>query len=230
MSELKAELAPVRRAIVSVSDKRGLVDFCRALAGRGVQILSTGGPAKELAAAGIATTAIAEYTGAPEILGGRVKTLHPKIHGGLLGRPIREHEAEMAANDIAPIDLVVVNLYPFRETVAKPGVGLEEAIENIDIGGPAVRGAAAQNPPGVTVVVDPDDYAAIVAELDANGGATTAKTRFRLARRVFAHTSAYDGAIAAYLTSLNDAGGRDRFPEVLTIQGQRARTLRYGEN
>src|SRR5215813_15489001 len=207
-----SDLAPVRRAIVSVSDKRGLVDFCRALAGRGVQILSTGGTAKELGAAGIATTPIAEYTGAPEILGGRVKTLHPKIHGGLLGRPTREHEAEMAANDIAPIDLVVVNLYPFRETVAKPGVGLEEAIENIDIGGPSMLRSAAKNHERVTVVVDPDDYAAIVAELRAGG--ISAARRLQLARKAFAHTAAYDAAIAGYLSAIDDtaADARERAP------------------
>ena len=220
----------VRRAIVSVSDKRGLVDLARALARHGVEILSTGGTAKELAAAGIATTAIADYTGAPEILGGRVKTLHPKIHGGLLGRPTAEHEAEMAANGIGPIDLVAVNLYPFRDTVARPGVSLEDAIENIDIGGPSMLRSAAKNHERVTVIVDPDDYAAVVAELDGHGGSTTETTRFRLARKVFAHTAAYDGAIAAYLTSLNDAGGRDPFPAVLTLQGHRARDLRYGEN
>ena len=224
------DLSPVRRAIVSVSDKRGLVDLARALLRHGVAILSTGGTAKELAAAGVPTTAIADYTGAPEILGGRVKTLHPKIHGGLLGRPTPEHEAEMAQHGIGPIDLVVVNLYPFRETVARPGVALEEAIENIDIGGPSMLRSAAKNHERVTVVVDPADYAALVAELDAHGGATTEKTRFRLARKVFAHTAAYDGAIAAYLTSINEAGGRDAFPEVLTIQAHRARELRYGEN
>jgi phosphoribosylaminoimidazolecarboxamide formyltransferase / IMP cyclohydrolase len=225
----------VRRAILSVSDKRGLLDLARALERHGVEMLSTGGTASALAAAGIATTAIADYTGAPEILNGRVKTLHPKIHGGLLGRSTPEHESEMAAHGIGAIDLVVVNLYPFRETVAKPGVSLEDAIENIDIGGPSMLRSAAKNHERVTVVVDPDDYAGVVAEMDANEGATGKDTRFRLAKKVFAHTSAYDGAIAAYLTSLpegesEDGGARDPFPAVLTLQGHRARELRYGEN
>jgi len=219
-----------RRAIVSVSDKRGIVELARALVRHGVEILSTGGTAKELAAAGVTTTSIAAYTGAPEILEGRVKTLHPKIHGGLLGRPVPEHEREMAANGIQPIDLVVVNLYPFRQTVAKAGVTIEEAIENIDIGGPSMLRSAAKNHERVTVVVDPDDYAGLIAELDA-GGETSHATRFRLARKVFAHTAAYDGAIAAYLTSFDEPGGeRQAFPEVLTLQGRRERLLRYGEN
>jgi phosphoribosylaminoimidazolecarboxamide formyltransferase/IMP cyclohydrolase len=221
----------IQRAIVSVSDKRGLVELARALAGHGVEILSTGGTAKELAAAGVATTPVAGYTGAPEILGGRVKTLHPRIHGGLLGRPTGEHEAEMRAHDIPPIDLVVVNLYPFRETVARPGVSFEDAVENIDIGGPSMLRSAAKNHERVTVVVDPDDYPALIAELQASGGETSPATRFRLARKVFAHTSAYDGAIAAYLTSFDEPGGeRAAFPEILTIQGRRERALRYGEN
>src|SRR5262249_49070930 len=167
----------IRRAVLSVSDKRGLVELARALVRHGVEILSTGGTAKELAAAGVQTTAIADYTGAPEILGGRVKTLHPKIHGGLLGRPIPEHEREMAEHGIGPIDLVVVNLYPFRETITRPGVSLEDAIENIDIGGPSMLRSAAKNHERVTVVVDPDDYAAVVKELDESGGATGAATR-----------------------------------------------------
>jgi phosphoribosylaminoimidazolecarboxamide formyltransferase/IMP cyclohydrolase len=224
------DLVRVRRALVSVSDKRGLVDLARALVRHGVELLSTGGTAKELAAAGLAVTAIADYTGAPEILGGRVKTLHPRIHGGLLGRPTPEHEAEMAAHDIAPIDLVVVNLYRFRETVARPGVTVEEAVENIDIGGPSMLRSGAKNHERVAVLVDPDDYAALVAELDGNDGQTHAATRFRLARRVYAHTAAYDGAIAAYLSSLGEDGARAHFPEVMTWQGRRVRALRYGEN
>jgi phosphoribosylaminoimidazolecarboxamide formyltransferase/IMP cyclohydrolase len=216
----------VRRAILSVSDKRGLVELARALVRHGIEILSTGGTAKELAAAGVPTTAISSHTGAPEILGGRVKTLHPRIHGGLLGRPTPEHEGEMAAHDIPPIDLVVVNLYPFRETVARPGVSLDEAIENIDIGGPSMLRSAAKNYERVTVVVDPEDYDGLVAELDETGGATRAETRFRLARKVFAATAVYDGAIAAYLGT---APG-DPFPDVLTLQLHKARPLRYGEN
>src|SRR5450432_1612328 len=191
----------IRRAIVSVSDKRGLVELAGALLRHGVEILSTGGTAQALAAAGIKTTAIADYTGAPEILEGRVKTLHPKIHGGLLGRPIPEHEKQMLEQGIEKIDLVVVNLYPFRQTVAKPGVLLLDAIENIDIGGPSMLRSAAKNYERVTVVIDPSDYGALVAELDASGGQIARTTRFQMARKVFAHTSSYDGAIAAYLTS-----------------------------
>jgi phosphoribosylaminoimidazolecarboxamide formyltransferase/IMP cyclohydrolase len=219
----------IRRAIVSVSDKRGLVELCRELARHDIELLSTGGTAKALAAAGLATTAISSYTGAPEILDGRVKTLHPKVHGGLLGRPTAEHEAEMAAHGIPPIDLVIVNLYPFRETIARPGVRLDEAIENIDIGGPSMLRSAAKNHERVTVVVDPDDYAAIVAELDANGGATRAETRLRLAAKVFSHTAAYDGAIAAYLGAAAEPGG-DGLPDRLTLSLRKARPLRYGEN
>jgi phosphoribosylaminoimidazolecarboxamide formyltransferase / IMP cyclohydrolase len=220
----------IQRALISVSDKRGLVELARALARHGVEILSTGGTARELAAAGVPTTAIAAYTGAPEILDGRVKTLHPKIHGGLLARPTPEHEAEARAHAIPPIDLVVVNLYPFRETVAK-NPPFADAIENIDIGGPSMLRSAAKNHERVTAVVDPDDYADLIAELDRLGGATSAELRFRLARKVFAHTAAYDGAIAAYLTSFDAPGGeRQPFPEVLTRQWRRARALRYGEN
>jgi phosphoribosylaminoimidazolecarboxamide formyltransferase / IMP cyclohydrolase len=224
-------MSKIRRAIVSVSDKRGLIELARALSRHGVEILSTGGTAKELAAAGVATAAIAAYTGAPEILDGRVKTLHPRIHGGLLGRPTPAHEKQMAEHGILPIDLVVVNLYPFRQTIARSGVTMAEAIENIDIGGPSMLRSSAKNYERVTVVVDPDDYGAVIAELDATGGEVARATRFRLARKAFAHTAAYDGAIAAYLTSFADeSGARDPFPEVLTLQWRKARALRYGEN
>ncbi len=219
----------VQRAIVSVSDKRGLVELARGLARHGVEILSTGGTAKELAAAGVATRAISDYTGAPEILDGRVKTLHPKVHGGLLGRPIPAHEEEMARQGIDKIDLVVVNLYPFRRTVAK-GAPFAEAIENIDIGGPSMLRSAAKNFERVAVVVDPDDYAAVLAEIDATGEVGRA-TRFRLAQAAFSHTAAYDGDIAAYLTSMAEEGGeRDAFPGVLTLQWSKRTGLRYGEN
>src|SRR5262245_55911031 len=208
---------PIRRAIVSVSDKRGLVSFCRTLSRGGTEILSTGGTAKALAEAGIPVVQVSEYTGAPEILDGRVKTLHPKIHGGLLGRPVPAHEAEMAAQGIEPIDLVVVNLYPFRETIAREGATLEDALENIDIGGPSMLRSAAKNYERVAVVVDPEDYAELERELDREKGALSRATRFRLARKAFAHTAAYDGAIAAYLTSFQEEGGaREAFPEVLT--------------
>jgi len=221
----------IRRALVSVSDKRGLIPFCRALARHGTEILSTGGTAKALADAGIPVVQVSAYTGAPEILDGRVKTLHPKLHGGLLGRPIPAHEAEMQAHGIEPIDLVVVNLYPFRETIAREGVTLEEAIENIDIGGPSMVRSAAKNYERVAVVVDPDDYAELEREVDRGDGSLSRATRFRLARKAFAHTAAYDGAIAGYLASYPEEGGaREAFPEVLTLQWRRERLLRYGEN
>ena len=220
----------LRRAILSVSDKTGLISLAQSLVRCGVEILSTGGTAKALADAGIATTAIADYTGAPEILDGRVKTLHPKIHGGLLGRPIAAHEDEMRRHGIETIDLVVVNLYPFRETIAKPNVALQDAIENIDIGGPSMLRSAAKNYERVTVVVDPADYDGVAKEIAA-GGEVSRATRFRLSAKAFAHTAAYDGAIAAYLTArASETAEAERFPSVLTLQWQRAYTLRYGEN
>ncbi|MBI4508773.1 MAG: bifunctional phosphoribosylaminoimidazolecarboxamide formyltransferase/IMP cyclohydrolase [Deltaproteobacteria bacterium] len=219
----------IRRAIVSVSDKRGLVPLVQALVKLGVEILSTGGTAWTLSEAGFATTSIATYTGAPEILDGRVKTLHPRIHGGLLGRPIPTHEAEMAQHGIQPIDLVVVNLYPFRETIARPGTTLEEAIENIDIGGPSMLRSAAKNYERVAVVVDPDDYTSFVAELEARGGEVSKETRFALACKAFTHTASYDKAIADYLSSTQDVSS-EPFPEVLSPTWRRERLLRYGEN
>ncbi len=221
-------MSAIRRAIVSVSDKRGLVDFVRGLHRRGVDILSTGGTARALAEAGVPTRAISDYTGAPEILDGRVKTLHPKVHGGLLGRDIPEHRAQMAEQGIEPIDLVVVNLYPFEATVARPGVSFEDAIENIDIGGPSMLRSAAKNHERVTVIVDPDDYAPVLAEIEATGEVAAA-TRGRLARKVFVHTSGYDAAIAAYLGRAGGDAQAD-FPAVLSGQWQLARPLRYGEN
>jgi phosphoribosylaminoimidazolecarboxamide formyltransferase/IMP cyclohydrolase len=221
----------VRRAIVSVSDKRGLMPLARALDARGVEILSTGGTARALAEAGVRVTQVSSYTGAPEILDGRVKTLHPRIHGGLLGRPTPEHEAEMAAHEIQPIDLVVVNLYPFQATIAQAGVTRADAIENIDIGGPSMLRSSAKNHERVAVVVDPDDYAAVLAELEAGDGSLSDALRFRLAQKAFAHTAAYDGAIAAYLSSLADTGDeRGAFPGTLTVQWERVAELRYGEN
>ena len=221
-------MAKAKRAILSVSDKRGLVDLARGLVAHGFEILSTGGTARELADAGVATTAIQDYTGAPEILDGRVKTLHPKVHGGLLGRPIPAHEQEMARHGIEPIDLVVVNLYPFRQTVQK-GAPFEEVIENIDIGGPSMLRSASKNFERVAVVVDPADYPTIVAELAS--GEISRATRFALAKKAFAHTAAYDADIAAYLSSVPDGGGeRDPFPGVLTLQVHKLYPLRYGEN
>jgi phosphoribosylaminoimidazolecarboxamide formyltransferase/IMP cyclohydrolase len=215
---------PIRRALLSVSDKSGLASLGIALRDRGVEILSTGGTRAALADAGVATVPIAEYTGAPEILGGRVKTLHPRIHGGLLGRATDEHRREMAEHGIEPIDLVVVNLYPFERT-ARSGASLEDTIEQIDIGGPSMLRSAAKNFERVAVVTDPADYDRIVAELEERGGAIGAETRAALARKAFAHTAAYDAAIAAYLTT--EDGG---LPGVLGLQWQKAIDLRYGEN
>jgi phosphoribosylaminoimidazolecarboxamide formyltransferase/IMP cyclohydrolase len=220
----------VRRALLSVSDKRGVVELARALRELDVVLLSTGGTAAALTAAGLPVTQVSDFTGAPEILDGRVKTLHPRVHGGLLGRPTPAHEAEMAAHGIEPIDLVVVNLYPFEATIAKPDVAFEDAIENIDIGGPAMLRSAAKNHERVGVVVDPDDYDAVIAELRSGGGALTAQRRLALARKVYAHTSAYDAAIVAYLTSVDERGARRPFPDTVGAQWEKLYDLRYGEN
>ncbi|NVB83820.1 MAG: bifunctional phosphoribosylaminoimidazolecarboxamide formyltransferase/IMP cyclohydrolase [Kofleriaceae bacterium] len=227
----------IRRALVSVSDKRGVVELAKVLHELGVEILSTGGTASALSTAGIPVTQVSAYTGAPEILDGRVKTLHPKIHGGLLGRATDAHRAEMAKNQIEPIDLVVVNLYPFEATIAKSGVSFDEAIENIDIGGPSMLRSAAKNHERVAVVVDPADYDAVIAELRAEKQVSAAR-RFQLARKAFAHTAAYDASIAAYLSSLEDtvADARDKeparreLPDTLGVQWHRLYELRYGEN
>jgi len=222
------EAAP-RQALISVSDKSGVVAFARELQALGFRILSTGGTAKLLDKEGIAVTEVSSYTGFPEMLDGRVKTLHPKIHGGLLARPTRAHLEAIRAAGIDPIDLVVVNLYPFQATVADPDCRLEDAIENIDIGGPAMLRSAAKNHDRVAVVVDPADYATVAGELRANGAVSDA-TRFALAKKVFAHTAAYDGAIANYLTSLDAGGRRQPYPGVLTLQFVKAQDMRYGEN
>jgi phosphoribosylaminoimidazolecarboxamide formyltransferase/IMP cyclohydrolase len=222
----------IRRALVSVSDKRGLIDLVTCLKRHDVEILSTGGTARAIEEAGVDVVPISIYTGAPEILDGRVKTLHPKVHGGLLARDLPEHREQMAAQGIDFIDMVVVNLYPFQKTVARSGVALEEAVENIDIGGPSMLRSAAKNHERVTVVCDPDDYPALIAELDRSGGGLDKPTRYRLACKAFGHTAAYDGAIAAYLSSLGPEGQglREEFPEILTLQWHRERKLRYGEN
>jgi phosphoribosylaminoimidazolecarboxamide formyltransferase/IMP cyclohydrolase len=223
--------APVTQALLSVSDKTGLVEFARALAARGIRLLSTGGTARAIADAGLPVTDVGAYTGFPEMLDGRVKTLHPKVHGGILARrDLASHAEALAAHGIPTIDLVVVNLYPFRETVAKPGCTLEDAIENIDIGGPTMVRAAAKNWPHVGVVVDPADYAAIVAELARAGNALSDATRFSLARKAFAHTAAYDGAIANWLTARAPDGTADTFPQSFRYSGERVQSLRYGEN
>jgi len=211
-----------RRALISVSDKTGIVELARGLAAAGFGILSTGGTAALLAREGVAVTEVSAYTGFPEMLDGRVKTLHPKIHAGLLARP--DQQAELARAGLEPIELLVVNLYPFEATVAKPGCSVEEAIENIDIGGPAMLRAAAKNHGAVAAVVDPADYARVLSELK-NTGKVSDETRFALAQKVFAHTAAYDGAIANYFASR----GAD-YPEVLSLQFRKLQDLRYGEN
>jgi phosphoribosylaminoimidazolecarboxamide formyltransferase/IMP cyclohydrolase len=221
--------ANISRALISVSDKAGLLDFARRLAAAGIEILSTGGTAKALAAANIPVREVSDFTGAPEILDGRVKTLHPKVHGGILGRPTPAHRAEMDKAGLVPIDVVVVNLYPFRETVAR-GAPFEEVIENIDIGGPAMIRSAAKNHERVAVVVDPADYGTVAAEIEV-AGQVSAATRYSLARKAFAHTAAYDGAIASHLGRLAtpEAPLAD-FPETLHLSASLSRALRYGEN
>jgi phosphoribosylaminoimidazolecarboxamide formyltransferase/IMP cyclohydrolase len=223
--------APVMQALLSVSDKAGLVEFARGLSRLGVRLLSTGGTAKALAGAGLAVTEIGAYTGFPAMLDGRVKPLHPKVHAGILARrDLPEHAAALAAHGIPPIDLVVVNLYPFRETVARQACTLDEAIENIDIGGPTMVRAAAKNWQHVGVVVDPADYAALLAELEANGAALSARTRFALARKAYAHTASYDGAIANWLTARGPDGAAVPFPDHFSLQAVKVQDLRYGEN
>jgi phosphoribosylaminoimidazolecarboxamide formyltransferase/IMP cyclohydrolase len=215
----------VKRALVSVSDKTGLVEFCRELAGFGVEIVSTGGTAKALADAGLAVRPIDDLTGFPEMMDGRVKTLHPKVHGGLLAdRSKPEHMRQAEAHGIEMIDMVVVNLYPFEATVAKPDVTLSDAIENIDIGGPSMLRSAAKNHASVAVICNPVEYDSVLAEMRANGGATTLETRVRLAREVFRTTSGYDAAIYHYLA------GEDEFPSDLRLRLHKVQGLRYGEN
>jgi phosphoribosylaminoimidazolecarboxamide formyltransferase/IMP cyclohydrolase len=220
----------VKRALLSVSDKTGLVEFARGLVELGVELVASGGTADALRAAGLPVVDVAELTGSPEMLGGRVKTLHPRVHGGLLAR--RDHagdQRDVEAQGIRPIDLVVVNLYPFEATVARSGVGLAEAIEQIDIGGPSMLRSAAKNHAWVGVVTDPEDYPALLAELRASHGRLSEGTRFTLARKVFARTAAYDAAIAAWLAR---AAGEEReaLPARLRVDAARSRELRYGEN
>jgi len=220
---------PIRRALLSVSDKTGIIDFANALAERDVELLSTGGTARLLAEAGLDVIEVSDHTGFPEMMDGRVKTLHPKVHGGILGRRGTD-EAVMAEHGIAPIDLVVVNLYPFRETVARPDCDLPTAIENIDIGGPTLLRAAAKNHAAVTVVVNAADYSQVIEEMAANDGAVSDATRFRLATSAFEHTASYDGAIANYLGARCGDGAPEPFPRTFNSQVTRAQTLRYGEN
>lgn len=218
---------PIRRALLSVSNKDGLVDFARALQQRGVVILSTGGTASLLEKNGIKVTEVSAHTGFPEIMDGRVKTLHPKIHGGLLGRR-NVDEAVMRTHGIEPIDLLVVNLYPFAATIAKPDCTFEDAIENIDIGGPAMVRAAAKNHDRVAVVVDPLDYSALIEEISANGGVSP-ENRKRLAAKAFAHTASYDSAVASYLGRVTESPSAE-FPQSLALHFRKRMDLRYGEN
>lgn len=226
---------PVRRALLSVSDKAGILEFAQALSSRGVELLSTGGTARLLADAGLAVTEVSDYTGFPEMMDGRVKTLHPKVHGGILGRRGQD-DAIMAQHDISPIDMVVVNLYPFAQTVAREGCSLEDAVENIDIGGPTMVRSAAKNHKDVAIVVSSGDYEAIIAEMDAHENGLTLETRFDLAIKAFEHTAAYDSMIANYFGSLVPAYNGDRnqpagrFPRTLNLNFIKKQDMRYGEN
>ena len=216
-----------KRALLSVSDKSGILEFARELERMDYELLSTGGTKRFLEENGVAITAVDEITKFPEILGGRVKTLHPLVHGGLLAKhDDAVHQSEMADNGISPIDIVCVNLYPFRETISKPDVTVDDAIENIDIGGPTMLRSAAKNHAYVTVIVDSEDYAVVVTELQSGQNATTPETRRRLAAKVFRHTAAYDSYISTYLTEL--AG--EEYPEQLTLTYELQQSLRYGEN
>ncbi len=229
-------MSPIRRALLSVSDKAGLVDLARGLADLGVELVSTGGTARALSAAGLAVREVADVTGFPEMLDGRVKTLHPAIHGGILARrDLAAHEEALARHGIGPIDLVAVNLYPFEATVAKPGVGYEDAIEQIDVGGPAMIRAAAKNHEGVVVLVDPAQYAPVLEELRRSGGTVSPDTRRRLALEGFRRTAQYDAAIAAWLRApappaVPAAGDALRVPPVIHLDAERVTALRYGEN
>lgn len=220
---------PVRRALISVSDKTGIVEFARTLHQQGIEILSTGGTAKTLIDNLIPVLEVSRHTGFPEIMDGRVKTLHPKIHGGILGRRGID-DAVMKDNDIAPIDLVVVNLYPFEATVAKEDCSFAEAIENIDIGGPAMVRATAKNHAFVGIVVDPDDYTRVLEDMANNNGCLTDNTRFTLAVKAFEHTAAYDGMIANYLGRLHSDGSKDTFSNTINLQFYKTQEMRYGEN
>ncbi|EHZ2647688.1 bifunctional phosphoribosylaminoimidazolecarboxamide formyltransferase/IMP cyclohydrolase [Vibrio parahaemolyticus] len=227
---------PIRRVLISVSDKTGIVEFAQALAERGVDILSTGGTARLLAEQGIAVTEVSDYTGFPEMMDGRVKTLHPKVHGGVLGRRGQDDDV-MAKHGINPIDMVVVNLYPFAETVAKDGCTLADAVENIDIGGPTMVRSAAKNHKDVTIVVNASDYDRVIAEMDANDKSLTLETRFDLAIAAFEHTAAYDGMIANYFGTMVPSYGENKegdeeskFPRTFNQQFEKKQDMRYGEN
>ncbi|HFC91358.1 MAG TPA: bifunctional phosphoribosylaminoimidazolecarboxamide formyltransferase/IMP cyclohydrolase, partial [Leucothrix mucor] len=220
---------PITRALISVSDKAGILEFAQKLHARGVEILSTGGTAKILLDNAIPVTEVSDYTGFPEMMDGRVKTLHPKIHGGILARRGTD-DAVMEEHDIPPIDLIVVNLYPFEATIAKDDCTLEEAIENIDIGGPTMVRASAKNHAHVAIVVDPSDYKIIESELDNNDGAISKKSRFKLATKAFEHTAKYDGLIANYLGKIIENDKPKGFATTFNMQFRKAQTMRYGEN
>ena len=221
-------MSKIQRALVSVSKKDGLIDFAKGLSEMGVEILSTGGTAKLLKDNGIPVIQVSNYTGFPEIMDGRVKTLHPLIHGGLLGRRDNEkHLEEMKKHGIKPIDMVVVNLYPFEDTISKEGVKLDEAIENIDIGGPSMLRSSAKNFQDVAVVVDSDDYEDILAEMEENDGAISYDTKMKLSVKAFKHTARYDSLISKYLESKVEGEG---FPSILNLQFEKITDLRYGEN
>ncbi|MEE9574657.1 MAG: bifunctional phosphoribosylaminoimidazolecarboxamide formyltransferase/IMP cyclohydrolase [Gammaproteobacteria bacterium] len=222
-------MSKIKRALISVSDKTGIVEFARYLASRDIIILSTGGTASLLTENDIEVVEVSDYTGFPEIMDGRVKTLHPKIHGGLLGRRGKD-DAVMAENNIEPIDLVVVNLYPFEATVSNPECTLAEAIENIDIGGPTMLRSAAKNHAYVGVVVDASDYENIINELDKNAGSLTDETRFSLAQKVFAHTASYDANVSNYLGAISTEGEDLDYPLTFSVQFKKIQELRYGEN
>jgi phosphoribosylaminoimidazolecarboxamide formyltransferase/IMP cyclohydrolase len=226
MSE--AGLAPIGRALISVSDKTGITEFAQALSERGVELLSTGGTCKLLREAGLTVVEVSDHTGFPEMMDGRVKTLHPKIHGGILGRRGTDDDV-MAEHEIPPIDLVVVNLYPFEATVARPDCSLEDAVENIDIGGPTMVRAAAKNHKDVTIVVSAADYPRLIEELDRHDGHTTLQTRFDLAIRAYEHTAAYDGMIANHFGCLTE-GGSESYPRTFNLQLHKVQEMRYGEN
>ncbi|WNJ96885.1 bifunctional phosphoribosylaminoimidazolecarboxamide formyltransferase/IMP cyclohydrolase [Vibrio ruber] len=227
---------PIRRALISVSDKTGIVEFAKALADRGVDILSTGGTARLLAEQGISVTEVSDYTGFPEMMDGRVKTLHPKVHGGVLGRRGQDDDV-MAQHGIQPIDMVVVNLYPFAATVAKADCSLADAVENIDIGGPTMVRSAAKNHKDVTIIVNAADYQRVITEMDTNSNSLTLETRFDLAIAAFEHTAAYDGMIANYFGKMvpsygeNKEGDADsKFPRTFNMQFEKKQDMRYGEN
>lgn len=224
-----AQDRPVQRALLSVSDKSGLLDFAKNLHARGIELLSTGGTAKLLADNDVPVTEVSDYTGFPEMMDGRVKTLHPKIHGGILARRGTDDDV-MQKHDIPPIDLIIVNLYPFAETVAKDDCTLEDAIENIDIGGPTMVRASAKNHEHVTIVVNPSDYSLIEKELEENDGSILKDTRFKLAVKAFEHTAGYDGMIANYLGKIVENNKPEGFPSTFNTQFKLAQTTRYGEN